>query len=102
MPHLTETTKMELFLLPIPAAGYLDRVGGGGLSVTVLVMTTTAPCLRFETESCILSLSSIGAGVRFEVLPVLPLRSSSRSATRSARSVPATSSCTSRTSRPPS
>ena len=83
MPHLTETTKMELFLLPIPAAGHLtstmemasrllDRVGGGGLSVTVLVMTTPAPCLRFETESCIRSLSSIGAGVRFEELPVLP------------------------------
>ncbi|CAL9166791.1 unnamed protein product [Musa hybrid cultivar] len=83
MPHLTETTKMELFLLPILAAGHLtstmemasrllDRVGGGGLSVTVLVMTTPAPCLRFETESCIPSLSSIGAGVRFEELPVLP------------------------------
>ncbi|KAJ8459035.1 hypothetical protein OPV22_031961 [Ensete ventricosum] len=56
---------MELFLLPTPAADHLtstvemasrllDRVGGGGLSVTVLVMTTPAPCLRFETESCIL------------------------------------------------
>ncbi|RZR84837.1 hypothetical protein BHM03_00011720, partial [Ensete ventricosum] len=65
MPHLTEMRKMELFLLPTPAADHLtstvevasrllDRVGGGSLSVTVLVMTTPAPCLRFETESCIL------------------------------------------------